>query len=114
MAELYEGQAAVIAAKMEQARLLQASDADEVQASTDPRFRAGIQRRMASRITLIAGMKRQLDSASVGAEDDGPTGDARNITVRVRINAEEDAKLRAQAADQGVGISEYIRMMCGL
>jgi hypothetical protein len=115
MPELYPGQTQAVTAKLEQARLLQSADADELEITQFMDNRAAIQRRMAGRVGLIAGYERQL---RICAAEDGESGtespESKTEALRFRVTSAEKAKLHAMAEEQGVGVSEYVRMMCGL
>lgn len=115
MPELYTGQAQVVAAKLEQARLLQEADNNQLEITEYLGDQAAIRRRMAGRVGLISGLEQQLVKCENGEGADAASdGDAKTKVFKIRISDAEDALLRSRASDQGMTVSQYARMMCGL
>lgn len=113
MSELYTGQAAIVAAKLDQSKILQDADNARLEAATDAQSKETILRRMASRRGQIAAYQRTLDACTDGETvEEQPTD--RDHVIKFRVNQVERETLSRLAADAGQTLSEYIRLMCGV
>ncbi len=102
--ELYTGQVEIVAGKLAEAESYQEADREKLKYLTDPKEREAVLRRIAGREGNIAHRRRFL-AELLGEPVDG----AREKVVRLRLTAEEYAKVTSAAEESGQTLSQYIR-----